>query len=127
MATYRSKSRTPHDPCAVHQPVPYAAPCPCSSVGERVIGNDEVSSSILLSGTTHRKTEMITPMQSKMARAAIGMGLRELAKAAGVSTNTVIRFERGEDLLPRTLSAIQAVLEGSGITFIPGGCYVSET
>jgi transcriptional regulator with XRE-family HTH domain len=57
-------------------------------------------------------------VQSKMARAAVGWGVRDLAKAAGVSADTVSRLERGEDILPRTLAAIRNALEAAGVIFI---------
>jgi len=57
-------------------------------------------------------------VQSKMARAATGLGIRELATAAGVSPDTVSRLERGETLAPRTLSAIRTALEQAGVMFI---------
>lgn len=53
-----------------------------------------------------------------MARAACGLGVRDLAKAAGVSADTVSRLERGEDLLPRTVDAIRRALEAAGVEFI---------
>ena len=53
-----------------------------------------------------------------MARAALELGVRELAKAAKVSTNTVTRFERGEELRERTVDAIRAALEAAGVEFI---------
>ena len=53
-----------------------------------------------------------------MARAATGLGVRELAAAAGVSTDTVARLERGEALRPRTVEAIRRVLEAAGVVFI---------
>ncbi|MFC5308512.1 helix-turn-helix domain-containing protein [Azospirillum picis] len=53
-----------------------------------------------------------------MARAAVGWGVRDLAKEAGVSVDTVSRLERGEELQPRTLAAIQAALEAAGVIFI---------
>ena len=37
---------------------------------------------------------------------------------AQVSTNTVTRMEAGEDLKPRTISAVQHALETAGIIFI---------
>lgn len=61
---------------------------------------------------------MITPTQCKMARAGLGLGVRELAFLASVSTNTIARLERGEELNPRTLSAIQDALETAGVIFI---------
>nr|WP_209776744.1 helix-turn-helix transcriptional regulator [Azospirillum agricola] len=54
-----------------------------------------------------------------MARAAVGWGVRDLAKEAGVSVDTVSRLERGEELQPRTLAAIQEALEAAGVEFIP--------
>jgi transcriptional regulator with XRE-family HTH domain len=36
---------------------------------------------------------------------------RGLAAAAKVSTNTITRFERGEELLPRTINAICKALD----------------
>lgn len=56
--------------------------------------------------------------QSRMARAATGLGVRDVAKAAGVSPNTVARLERGEELRPSTLAAIRAALEAAGVAFI---------
>jgi transcriptional regulator with XRE-family HTH domain len=53
-----------------------------------------------------------------MARAALGLGVRELAAAAMVSTDTVARFERGEALKERTIEALQRALEARGIEFI---------
>ncbi|RWF05820.1 MAG: XRE family transcriptional regulator [Mesorhizobium sp.] len=54
-----------------------------------------------------------------MARAAVGWGVRDLAKAAAVSVDTVSRLERGEELQPRTIAAIRAALEAAGVEFIP--------
>ncbi len=53
-----------------------------------------------------------------MARAALGMGVRELAAAAKVSVDTVARFERGEELRERTVDALQRALEAAGIKLI---------
>jgi predicted transcriptional regulator len=60
----------------------------------------------------------ITPEQCRMARAGLGLGVRELAANAQVSTNTITRFEAGEELRPRTIDAIQAALEGAGAAFM---------
>ena len=53
-----------------------------------------------------------------MARAALGMGVRELAAAAKVSVDTVARFERGEELKERTVDTLQRALEAAGIKLI---------
>jgi transcriptional regulator with XRE-family HTH domain len=53
-----------------------------------------------------------------MARAGLGLGVRDLAELAGVSTNTITRLERGEDLYPKTLASVRAALESAGVEFI---------
>ena len=58
-------------------------------------------------------------VQSRMARAALSLGVRELGEAAGVSPDTIVRFEKGETLQPRTVAAIRAALEAAGVVFIP--------
>ncbi len=58
------------------------------------------------------------PVQCKMARIAVGWGVRDLAAAAKVSTDTIARFERGEELKPRTLEAVRSALEKAGVEFI---------
>lgn len=60
----------------------------------------------------------LLPVQCRMARTALGMGVRDLAAAAKVSADTVVRFERGEELLERTVAALQYALESAGIVFI---------
>ncbi|QND24534.1 helix-turn-helix transcriptional regulator (plasmid) [Rhizobium leguminosarum bv. viciae] len=60
------------------------------------------------------------PIQCKMARTALDMGVKQLADAAAVSTNTIVRFERGEELKPRTIAAIRTVLEEAGVVFLDG-------
>ena len=61
---------------------------------------------------------ILLPVQSRMARAALGLGVRELAAAAKVSIDTVARFERGDELKERTVEAIQRTLEAAGVEFI---------
>jgi len=56
--------------------------------------------------------------QCRMARAATGLGIRELAQRAGVAIDTVARLERGDTLRPRTIDAIRNVLEVAGVEFI---------
>jgi transcriptional regulator with XRE-family HTH domain len=58
------------------------------------------------------------PVQCRMARAALGLGVRELAAAAKVSVDTVARFERGNELKERTIEALQRTLEAAGVEFI---------
>jgi len=58
------------------------------------------------------------PVQLKMARAAVGWGVRELAKKAGVTANTVTRIENGADAKQSTMDRLQHALEAAGIEFI---------
>jgi predicted transcriptional regulator len=61
----------------------------------------------------------ITPLQMKLARTALGLGVRELATAAGVAPSTVQRFESGHgDMHSRTLERVQQALEAGGIVFV---------
>ena len=60
----------------------------------------------------------MTAMQCKMARAALGLGVRDLAKPAQVAPATISRLESGEELMPRTIENIRTALEASGIEFI---------
>lgn len=57
--------------------------------------------------------------QCKMARAATGLGVRDLAKLAEVSPDTIARLERGEDLKGSTVATIQKALEAAGVVFLP--------
>ncbi len=61
---------------------------------------------------------MIIRIQVKMARAALGWGVRDLAAKAGISANTVSRYENGADALGETLMKIQRVFENAGVIFI---------
>ena len=53
-----------------------------------------------------------------MARAALGLGLREFAELAGVSVDTIARLQRGEELKDVTILRIRAALEKAGVVFI---------
>ena len=58
------------------------------------------------------------PAQSRMARAALKMGIRDIAAAAKVSTQTVTRLEAGEELRERTVEDIRRAYEAAGARFI---------
>ena len=62
---------------------------------------------------------MLTREQVKMARAALGWGIRDLAQKAGIAANTVTRFENGGDALNETLAKIKLAFEEGGLSFIP--------
>jgi transcriptional regulator with XRE-family HTH domain len=63
---------------------------------------------------------MINGTQCRMARAALRLGVRDLATMAKVATATVWRLEAGEPLKPRTIEAIQHALEKAGVEFTNG-------
>jgi DNA-binding XRE family transcriptional regulator len=58
------------------------------------------------------------PIQIRMARAALGIGVRELAKMTGVTANTISRIENGADAKQSTVEAIRTALEKAGIEFL---------
>jgi predicted transcriptional regulator len=63
---------------------------------------------------------MITGMQIRAARAAIGWSIEQLAERSGVSARTIKRYEALEGIPPsRTTSLIdvKAALEEAGIEF----------
>jgi transcriptional regulator with XRE-family HTH domain len=61
------------------------------------------------------------PVQCRMARVALSLGVRDLAALAKVSTDTVSRFERGDPLKERTVDALRLALERAGVEFTNGG------
>jgi transcriptional regulator with XRE-family HTH domain len=62
------------------------------------------------------------PVQIRMARAAAGWGVRELAAAAGVTANTITRIENGADAKQSTIDAIRAALENEVVFLEDGQC-----
>ena len=55
-----------------------------------------------------------------MARAGLGLGVRELAELADASTNTISRLEGGGCLCPHTVETIRHVLEAAGAVLVEG-------
>lgn len=47
------------------------------------------------------------------------LSVRELAARADVSTDTIVRLQKGEALMPRTVAAMQQALEAAGIELLP--------
>ncbi|WP_438618614.1 helix-turn-helix domain-containing protein [Oryzifoliimicrobium ureilyticus] len=62
---------------------------------------------------------LMLPVQCRMARAALGLKIAELADLAKMSTNTIVRFEKGKELKQSTIDDLRLVLENAGIVFIP--------
>jgi hypothetical protein len=69
-------------------------------------------------GKSDQQSE-IGPSQSRMARGALEWGIRDLARAALVSHDTIVRFERGEELKDKTVDSIREAFERNGVIFIP--------
>ena len=59
-------------------------------------------------------------IQLRMARAAVGWGVRELAAKADVTANTVTRIENGADAKQSTIERLQRALEAAGVEFTNG-------
>jgi len=59
------------------------------------------------------------PVQCRMARAALGLKIVELAELAKMSTNTIVRFETGKELKQSTIDDLRLALENAGVVFIP--------
>ena len=62
----------------------------------------------------------MTPVQCRMARAALCWKLQDLADRCHVSVATIIRLEQGgrNKTTPANLAAIRRTFEAEGITFI---------
>ena len=57
-------------------------------------------------------------VQLRMARAALNLTVRDAAEATGVSHDTIIRIEAGQELKPSTIAKVRTALEAAGIAFI---------
>jgi DNA-binding XRE family transcriptional regulator len=65
---------------------------------------------------------MLTPIQCKMARAALGWGVKDLAEKANIAANTVVRFENEKhEANPSTQTMIKQAFEAAGVRFSEDG------
>lgn len=65
---------------------------------------------------------MISPAQLRMARAALGLSVRELAERSKVAESTIHRFEAGRGgMQTGTLLRLQSALEEAGVIFLGAG------
>lgn len=61
----------------------------------------------------------MTPSQLRMARAAVRLGVRELAGLAGVTPATVTRFETEKGgINMKSATSLQSALESLGVVFV---------
>lgn len=67
-------------------------------------------------------TDVLLPVQCRMARAALGWSLDDVAAAAGVNRKTILAFERGERR-PREANAeaVRRAFESVGVRFLYDG------
>ena len=63
-------------------------------------------------------TVIIRPVQIRMARAALGWGVRDLANKTGLTANTISRIENGADARGSSLESIRQVFIAEGIVFL---------
>lgn len=64
----------------------------------------------------------IAPVQLRMARAAFNLKANELAAEVGLTSKTILRFERGEsDMQPENMARVVALFEKRGIVFLAAG------
>ncbi len=64
----------------------------------------------------------IAPVQLRMARAAFNLKANELADEVGLTSKTILRFERGEsDMQPENMARVRALFEKRGIVFLAPG------
>ncbi len=64
---------------------------------------------------------MISPDQSRAARALLGWSAQDAADAANIGIATMKRFESGQPVQPGTLTAIADGLTAAGVAFIDEG------
>lgn len=62
---------------------------------------------------------MVNRVQVKMARVALGWGVRDLAREAGLTPPTITKFETGGNVTVETVEKMQRALERAGITWVP--------
>lgn len=61
---------------------------------------------------------VILPLQSKLARTALGLGVREVGFLADLNSETVNRLEKDDSVKPVTIARVAAVYRFVGIIFI---------
>lgn len=59
--------------------------------------------------------------QCRMARAALGWSVNDLAGKSGIAARSIARFEAGESVKPETVAALAQALVVGGVAFIEQG------
>lgn len=60
---------------------------------------------------------MMSPLQSKLARTALGLGVREVAFLTNFNSETVNRIEKDDSVKPVTIEKVRSVFQFLGIIF----------
>ena len=60
----------------------------------------------------------LSSLQSRLARAATGLGVRDAALLADLSPETITRLEKNDTIRPVTLDKIEAVYRFLGVIFV---------
>lgn len=68
---------------------------------------------------------MTASKQTRMARAALGWKITELAQRSSVSRITIIRLEAGNPVAKKTTDKVLAAFEAAGIQFSASGDRIS--
>jgi transcriptional regulator with XRE-family HTH domain len=77
---------------------------------------------VVLEGKAITPGQAITPAQSRMARAALDWPLETTARAAGISSRTLLRFENEQrDIKPQLIEEMRRVYEAAGVRFLDTG------
>lgn len=63
----------------------------------------------------------MTVTQCRMARAALDWTLDDLAASSRVGRRTIVKYERGGNILPENIEALRAAFVREGIAFTNGG------
>lgn len=61
---------------------------------------------------------MISPLQSKLARTALGLGMREVGFLADLNSETVNRIEKDDSVKPVTIAHVASIYRFLGVIFI---------
>src|ERR1700730_6616817 len=76
---------------------------------------------VAIIGQSHYGVAMITPAQSRAARALLNWSQPQLAGLSGTSVSTIRDFETGKRTpIANNLAAIQRALEDGGVEFTNG-------
>ena len=61
--------------------------------------------------------------QCRMARAALGWSLDDLAAASSIGRRTIAKFEACDRVSAASVAALRKAMEGEGLQFLDGGRY----